>query len=547
MKTYLSKGTEMEPVNGSKPGFFVQGRFLYTKDNEKVVLRGVNHMFIWTDREGKSIPEIAKTGANCVRIVWNMHGRVSDLYRLVDDSIENDMIPIVELHDATGRWERLPELVNFWTREETLQMIRDHQEYILVNIGNEVGGEEESGEDFYNAYVAAITRMRAAGIRVPLVIDADNWGQNSDNILEQGPRLLAEDPEHNLLFDLHLWWPSEKHDPKKTGYATVQERITGVLEESVTKNIPLIIGEFAPVAVGGAREIPYKFIMAEAERLDIGWLAWSWGPGNFDSQEMDMTTHGSFNTLVNWGREVCVDSPLGIQNTSVIPSFIQNGDFSTGASDRGRNLVSNSDFSEGLSGWVSDFWGGDAKTEIQKGKIHFDIRKPGKETWNLQFRQALPLRNGITYIFSMRAKADRPRTLNVDIKRATKDYVPYANGRYLDLSTSWQDFSWKFTMKEPTDENAVLVFDMGGSPIGWTLSDVSLVQARSVLDRLNRSFQRNVQKNSGYFNAPAGPWELHLYSADGDLLEVLDKGRGGEGMKPFPKIERSGIMVIKDL
>ena len=93
----------MEPVCGSKPGFFVQGRFLYTKDNEKVVLRGVNHMFIWTDREGKSIPEIAKTGANCVRIVWNMLGRISDLYRLVDDSIENGMIPLVELHDATGR------------------------------------------------------------------------------------------------------------------------------------------------------------------------------------------------------------------------------------------------------------------------------------------------------------------------------------------------------------------------------------------------------------------------------------------------------------
>ena len=101
-------------------------------------------------------------------------------------------------------------------------------------------------------------------------------------------------------------------------------------------------------------------------------------------------------------------------------------------------------------------------------------------------------------------------------------------------------------MKEPTDENAVLIFDMGGCDTGWNLSDVSLVQARSVSDRLNKSFQRNVQKNSGYFNAPAGPWELHLYSADGELLEVLDKGKGGEGMKPFPKIERSGIMVIKD-
>ena len=536
----------MESVNNSKPGFFVQGRFLYTKDNEKVILRGVNHMFIWTDREGKSIPEIAKTGANCVRIVWNMHGRISDLYRLVDESIVNNMIPIVELHDATGQWRRLPELVNFWTREDAMQLILDHQEYLLVNIGNEVGGEEERPEEFYEAYASAVTRMRAAGIRVPLIIDADNWGQSSTNILNEGNRLLAADPEHNLIFDIHMWWPTERHNPEKTGYATVKERITGVLEESVEKNLPLIVGEFAPVAVNGAREIPYKFIMSEAERLEIGWLAWSWGPGNFDSPEMDMTTHGSINTLDGWGKDVCVDSPLGIQNTSVIPTFIQNADFTTGISDRGRNLISNGDFTEGTAGWTADFWGGKATFRVENRIAHFDIQDAGKESWNLQFKQSFPLRNGVSYVYSMRAKADKPRTLNVDIKRESENYVPYANGRFLDLSTSWQDFSWKFTMKEPTDENAVLIFDMGGCDTGWNLSDVSLVQARSVSDRLNKSFQRNVQKNSGYFNAPAGPWELHLYSADGELLEVLDKGKGGEGMKPFPKIERSGIMVIKD-
>ena len=87
---------------------------------------------------------------------------------------------------------------------------------------------------------------------------------------------------------------------------------------------------------------------------------------------------------------------------------------------------------------------------------------------------------------------------------------------------------------------------MGGSKVNWTLADVSLVQARSVTERLNKSFQRNVQKNSGYFNAPCGPWELHLYSVTGNLLEVLAKGNGGEGMMPYPKIERSGILVIKD-
>ncbi len=536
-------------IVSAKPGFFVQDRFLYSKDNEKVILRGVNHMFIWTDREGKTIPEIAKTGANCVRIVWNTRGRVSDLDHIIAQCIENGMIPIPEIHDTTGNWDRLHDALDFWLREETLQVISNHQQYLILNVGNEPGDKEQDPEDFFDAYCMIVTRMRAAGIRVPLMIDADFWGQSEKNLLKVGPRLLQADPEHNLLFSIHMWWPSEHHDAAATGYATVEDRVRGVLKESVEKKLPLVIGEFAPVAVGGAREIPYKLIMSEAERLDIGWLAWSWGPGNFDSPEMDMTVHGSFNTLVSWGKEICVDSPNGIQNTSVIPNFIQDKDYVTGSLSTGANLIQNGDFSaeEPLSGWATDFWGGQANTSIENGEVRFDIKKGGKESWNLQFKQHLALMKGTTYIFSMRAKADKPRTLNVNIKKDCDDYTPYANGRILDLSTSWQNFSWKFTMKEDTDMESLLIYDMGGVPIAWTLADVSLVQARSVADRLNPSFQRNVQKNSGYFNAPNGPWELHLYSAKGELLEVMDSGKGGEGMRAYPLTDRRGILVVKDL
>ena len=532
----------------AKPGFFVQDRFLYSKDNEKVVLRGINHMFIWTDREGKTIPEIAKTGANCVRIVWNTRGRISDLDNIIGLSIANGMIPIPEIHDTTGNWRRLPDALDFWLRDETLQVISNHQEYLIINIGNEPGDVEQDPNDFFEAYSTIVIKMRAAGIRVPIMIDADFWGQSEKNIFLMGRKLLHADPEHNLIFSIHMWWPSERHDVS-CGYDSVEARVTGVLEKSVELKLPLIVGEFAPVAAGDVKEIPYRHIMAECERLNIGWLAWSWGPGNFDSPEMDMTAHGSYNTLIGWGKEVAVDSPLGIQNTSVIPAFVQNKNYTTGSQGTGANLIENGDFSAEppLTGWTTDFWGGKADVVVKGGEVRFDVKSAGKETWSLQFKQRLTLRKGLTYIFSMRAKADKPRTLNVNIKKDCENYVPYANGRILDLSTSWQNFSWKFTMKEDSDTDALLIYDMGGVPISWTLADISLVHARSVADRLNRTFQRNVQKNSGFFNAPNGPWQLQLYSATGDLLEVLDSGKGGEGMRQYPKIERSGIMVIKDI
>jgi len=532
-------------IANSKPGFFVQGHQLFSKDGEAVVLRGVNHMFIWTDRSGKCLREIAKTGANCVRIVWNTSGRVSDLEHLIRECIRHNMIPIPELHDATGKWERLGDVQEFWLRDEVVEMLSRHQEYLILNIANEPADRCIEPQEFFDTYRIIVTRLRAAGIRVPLMIDADGWGQSADNLFGQGPRLLQSDPEHNLMFSIHMWWPSQKHDAAATGYATVRERVTATLERSVELNLPLIVGEFAPMAVGGVGEIPYLHILAECERLNVGWLAWSWGPGNLDCRDMDMTTHGSYNTLQGWGKDVCITNTNSIQNTSQIPAFIANGDYPQDDGSEDGDLISNGDFSEDLQGWHENFWGGKATSQVVDGAVNFSIQEPGQESWALQFGRKIALRKEQTYLFTMKARAESPRTLNVNIKKDCPEFIPYANGRMIDLSTAWQDYSWKFTMKEDDDPVALLTFDMGGNEAGWSLAGVSL-SCSAAGERLHRSYHRNVQKNSGFFNAPNNAWELQLFSAEGKLLEVLDKGKGGEGMRPYPKIDRGGILVLKD-
>jgi hypothetical protein len=59
------------PADADAGGFHVLGRHLYDRCGERVVLRGVNKMIIWTDIDGDpSCAEIARTGANAVRMVW---------------------------------------------------------------------------------------------------------------------------------------------------------------------------------------------------------------------------------------------------------------------------------------------------------------------------------------------------------------------------------------------------------------------------------------------------------------------------------------------
>jgi len=212
-----------------------------------------------------------------------------------------------------------------------------------------------------------------------------------------------------------------------------------------------------------------------------------------------------------------------------------------------KNLVENGDFSKGLKGWKAEDWSGKFSAKVERKEINFEILEPGKESWSLQFSGKVSLKEGVSYIFDMKAKAISPRTLNVNIKKNEKKYLPYANGRIIDLSTDWQDYSWKFTMKEADDAEALLSFDMGGNAIGWSLKDVSLKVAEE--GDLGSSYRDRgrIQKNSGYFNSPNEPWELCFYSLEGKLIKILDKGRGGEGMRAYPRTDKSGVMVVKEV
>src|SRR5688572_19009098 len=47
----------------------VQGRFLYNKCGQKVVIKGIEHMLYYQDENQAMLPEIGKTGANAIRVM----------------------------------------------------------------------------------------------------------------------------------------------------------------------------------------------------------------------------------------------------------------------------------------------------------------------------------------------------------------------------------------------------------------------------------------------------------------------------------------------
>ncbi|HRU39620.1 MAG TPA: cellulase family glycosylhydrolase, partial [Candidatus Goldiibacteriota bacterium] len=257
--------------------------------------------------------------ANCVRIVWTMKdGTMEELDGVIEKCLAEKMIPMIELHDATCKWDQ--ELMNsitaYWTDKKMVSIIKKYEKFLLLNFGNEIGTWTVAPEDWENTYIKALKKMRKAGITVPVVIDMPKCGQDMNMLYASAENVQKGDPLNNIIISVHMWWTDGS-----------DERIQDALSSAAGVNVPLIVGEFAHKGVGCAGEIRYKTIMEECEKAGIGWLAWSWGPGNSDCAEMDMTKDGRFDTLYGWGKETAVDHKYSIKNTSKKPVWlINNGD-----------------------------------------------------------------------------------------------------------------------------------------------------------------------------------------------------------------------------
>jgi mannan endo-1,4-beta-mannosidase len=317
-------------VSAQQTVYHVKGRFLTDPCGDTVILRGVNKMVIWRWDAGDgltSLAEIAKTGANCVRMVWDYTG-TADMLNTALTTCENlKMIPIIEQHDDNdpdNEMTSMPIYLSYWMKPDILAVVKAHQTHLLLNIVNELGTFTTTTTEFIDAYKMAIDSFRAEGVHAPLVIDASGYGQNITMLEDAGPTLTAYDPDHNILYSVHLYW--------QYNYGDTDDEVTQTLQQSVDNNLPLIVGEFCKYEANGdsGQAVSYKNIIAQCNAKKIGYLAWEWGPGNLGDNNkpvpwVGFTTDGTFATLNGWGYEVSITSPDGISKTAKKSNYLLNG------------------------------------------------------------------------------------------------------------------------------------------------------------------------------------------------------------------------------
>ncbi|MCC2309471.1 cellulase family glycosylhydrolase [Cellulomonas chengniuliangii] len=300
-------------ANAATPvGLHIEDGRLVERNGTPFVARGVSHAHTWYAGQTGAFADIKAAGANAVRVVLSSGDRwtkndAADVADVVSRCKANKLVCMLEVHDTTGYGEEgaaitLDQAVDYWVSVKSA--IEGQEDYVQLNIGNEPYGNSESvNAGWASDTSAAIKRLRAAGFKHNIVVDAPNWGQDWRGIMrDNAATVFAADPDANTLFSVHMY-----------GVYGQASTITSYLKAFTDARLPLVIGEFGFDHSDG--DVDEDTIMSEAQRLGIGYYGWSWSGNGGGVEYLDLVTGFDPKRLSPWGQRL-INGANGIAATS---------------------------------------------------------------------------------------------------------------------------------------------------------------------------------------------------------------------------------------
>jgi len=292
---YVAKPSDQRAVTSSDTAYR-----LFDPSGAEFRIRGVNHNHWDMTNAYAGIPA---TGANAVRMVLpgTLQGSTKSfdptyVASMIQRFLDAGLVPLVGDWRGTCKAETVPFDLAIASWISARPMLAAFDNRILINLANEWGPSAGATAriDGKNVYVPNYTwrdkniegmlRMRAAGYPNTLVIDAGNCGQDATTVARDGAAVLAADPLHNVLFDIHVY--GSFHKPATASW--MQDYDTAMAALAASK-LPIILGEFGPGRNIGPSPtlVAPEAIIATAEANSWGWMAWAYGDNNLPACQAD--------------------------------------------------------------------------------------------------------------------------------------------------------------------------------------------------------------------------------------------------------------------
>ncbi|MFA5834075.1 MAG: aryl-sulfate sulfotransferase [Bacteroidota bacterium] len=193
----------------------------------------------------------------------------------------------------------------------------------------------------------------------------------------------------------------------------------------------------------------------------------------------------------------------------------------------GENLVVNGDFSDGTISWNYNVTSpGVGVPFVTDGELLAQIGNGGTQTWHVQLVQEnIPIINGLKYRFEFDAYAAGNRSMEIKIAMSAAPNTNYSKTGLIALTTTKKHFSFDFTMQDPTDNAAKVVFNCGLSDIDVLIDNVSIKQIIPAgVDGKSENFPSEFLLHQNFPN-PFNPHtviQYHLPGANVVSLKVFD-------------------------
>lgn len=329
--TSLFTGIGTIDAHAAQKGFYVSGTSICDANGNEFIMRGINVAHAWyTSYTEESLKAIADTGANTARIVVSdgkQYTRTTkeELNHIVTWCKENELVCILEVHDATGsdNVSDLEAAVDYWL--EMKSVLSGNEDTVILNIANEWYGTW-NGAAWASGYQSAISEIRDADISNLIMVDCAGWGQYPDSIRDYGKSVFDADKDHNTVFSIHMY------EYAGGNASTVKTNIDNALGTGV----PVVIGEFGAEHTNG--DVDEATIMNYCQEKKVGYLGWSWKGNNSDLAFLDIANDWSGTSYTSWGNTL-INGTNGIRATSQKCSVFTSSD------------------SEGGDPYTSLFWG----------------------------------------------------------------------------------------------------------------------------------------------------------------------------------------------
>jgi aryl-phospho-beta-D-glucosidase BglC (GH1 family) len=361
----------------------------------------------------------------------------------------------------------------------------------------------------WNSYFAeALTEIRKTNPSRKVLLGTASYGGTA------GVRDLNPPNDPNLILSVHYYNPfnfthqgADCAGNKDKYIGTKWEDLTWERNQVIAdfeyaiqwakqKNMPLHVGEFGSYELADmeSRAKWTTFIARWLESQGASWAYWEYSAG-----------FGIYDPTKNIFKTPLVDAllknPLPV--AKVLPT---------------KNVFT----LNGQGGWSINLNSG-ALATLATGSVGLQVsmNKVTGTAWHIQLnRSGVPLTYKKRYIVTLKAKADKPVSMTSYMGRSSNPYNAYSAYNNLAIGLTEQEFTYVFTMGEPTDTNARLVFDMG--------TDLATVQINSIqIDEVIEGIALGIEepKQNTLFPNPFRD-VLYIKGTGERLLRLIDlKGR----------------------